>query len=217
MKKPSRAALVGAGKFSDSPLSRVPDLAQHLGPVKAPSFRLANRLANSLRGGQAVKDYSELAGSALILLSVPDAQAPAFVAELAASGLTFSGKAVVICSDRLSAAALDDLSALGSATGSFCAVPGFENKWFLLEGGKLVEREMRPLIKHRGARVTVLAEGSKAPYLAGLDRLGPGFSPQVKDALECLRAAGITNAEAFLILEKQASRTMRSCFRSGRS
>ena len=216
MKNLSRVALVGAGNFSDSPLSRIPDLAQHLGPVKAPSFRLASRLSNTLRGGHAVNHYTDLAASPLILLSVPDPQAPAFVAELAASGLAFRGKSVVICGERLTAASLDDLSALGSATGSFCSIPGFEDTWFLLEGGKVVERQMRPLFKNRGMRVTVVAEGSKAAYLAGMDQVGSAFAPQVKDALECLRAAGIKNSEAFRMLEKQAARTLRSCFRSGK-
>ncbi len=217
MKKPLRVALVGAGQFSGSPLSHVPGLAEHLGPVKAPSFRVASRIANSLRGGTAVNRYEDFAECALILINVPDALAPEIAAELACSELTWKDKAVVLCSDRLDAGSLAGLARLGAITGSLSVVPGFEDSWLLLEGGKPVEREMRPLIKRRGVRITVVAEGSKARYLDGLDRLGRAFVPQVRDALESMRAAGISNAQAFAILEKQAARTMRSCFRSGKS
>ncbi len=51
MVKAKILGLVGAGKFSDSPLSRMLLAGNGLGPVKAPSLRVASRIANTVWGG----------------------------------------------------------------------------------------------------------------------------------------------------------------------
>ena len=72
MKKAKSVALIGAGKLTDSPLSRFYWLSDRLGPVKSSSFRLASRIANQLRAGHPVKDFEEFHSSELILVCVPE-------------------------------------------------------------------------------------------------------------------------------------------------
>ena len=60
MKKAKPVALIEAGSFSASPLARFKWPPERLGPVKAPSFRLASRIANRLKAGHPVKDLKAI-------------------------------------------------------------------------------------------------------------------------------------------------------------
>src|SRR5437763_16682721 len=101
MKKDQWIGLIGAGKITDSPLVRMWALRERLGPVKAPSVRVASRISNSLRAGHPVVDYQEFDDCALILISIPDSLVPKIVAELLPQPLTWCNKAVVLCSPLL--------------------------------------------------------------------------------------------------------------------
>src|SRR5258708_37381118 len=101
MKKAKSVALIGAGKLSGSPVSEFWRLSDRLGPVKAPSFRLASRIANSLRAGHPVRNYAEFDSCRLILVSVPDAILPAVVGEIASANICWRNKSIVLCSASL--------------------------------------------------------------------------------------------------------------------
>lgn len=216
MKKPLQVALVGAGSFGDSPLARVSGLAEILGPVKAPSLRVASRIANNLRAGRAVPDYREFEGCPVVLISVPDPMAAAIISEMARAGLDWTGKVVVLCSNRLGMKELSPLCQLGAVTGSLAVVSGFESHWYLLEGERPVERQIRPMLVKPSVRVTLIASGEKGRYISGLDSVASQFVPLLVKAVDSLRLAGLGNTEAFAILEKQLLRTVRSYFRSGK-
>src|SRR5689334_14150914 len=106
MKKPKSVALIAAGNLADSPVSRLWGLPERLGPVKSVSYRLASRMANSLRAGHAAKDYAEVGDCELILISVPDEMLAATTAELASAGISWAGKAAVIASALLDSSEL---------------------------------------------------------------------------------------------------------------
>jgi hypothetical protein len=213
MKKPPRVALIGAGKFSDSPITRMQFLETQLGPVKAPSLRVASRIANSLRAGHPVVDYEEFEDCELILISVPDPMLAQIIGELSGALNSWREKVVVVCSDHACCEQLAELASRGAATGTLAAVPGYEARWLVLEGEKAVERQVRPILAQ--LRVTVIGAVQKQQYLDALAGLGQQFLPCLKQASEGLRTAGIPGAEASEILERQVVRTMRSHFRSG--
>ena len=212
----TRVALVGAGSFGDSPLAGVGGLAERLGPVKAPSLRVASRIANNLRAGRAVPDYQEFEACPVVLISVPDKMSEAIIGEMALSGLDWTGKVIVLCSNRLGVTELHPLGQLGAVTGSLAVVPGFESHWYLLEGDKPVERQIRPMLAHHGVRVTIVAAGEKSRCVSALASMGSEFVPLLKTAADSLKTAGLENTEAAAILEKQLRRTLRSYFRSGK-
>jgi hypothetical protein len=93
-------------------------------------------------------------------------------------------------------------------------IPGYNDRWFLLEGGKAVERQVRPVLVH--LRVTVIGAGQKQGYLEALAGMGAQFLPCLRQAGEGLKMAGIPKGEASEIVERQVMRTMRSYFRSGK-
>src|SRR5713226_1554409 len=115
MNKAQPVALIGAGKFTDSPATRFWGLRDLLGPVKATSYRVASRIANHLRAGHPVKDYEEFESCSLVLLCVPDEAVAARAAELAACGFSWKEKAVVLCSTWLDGGELHQLAQAGAS------------------------------------------------------------------------------------------------------
>lgn len=216
MKKPQQLALVGAGKFTDSPLTRMQDLAGQLGPVKAPSLRVASRISNSLRAGYAVSDYEEFQNSELVLISVPDDLLSGVIADMTAAPISWHGKAVVVCSPCAGCDQLRPLARAGAVIGSLATIPGYEHRWVLLEGDRTVERLVRGVIAYNGLRITTIHPFHKKYYLDSLTSVGTQFVPCLKEATEALKCAGVDNNEATAIIEKQVTRTMRSYFRSGK-
>ena len=216
MKKRPPVALVSAGKLTDSPITRFWGLPARLGPVKSSSLRLSSRMVNTLRAGHAVDTFAEFEQCGLILLCVPDDAVSNTVSELVDSILSWANKAVVLCSPSLDSQELHRLAALGSAVGSLTPIPGFEEHRYLVEGDRVVVREMRQLIEHRGTRVIAIQPGLKPFYLACLTCAGPLFYSLLLAASECIGPAGLAASDATAIIERQIERTLRSYFRAGR-
>ena len=216
MKKAKSVALIGAGELTDSPLTRFRWLSERLGPVKAPSYRLASRIANRLRAGHAVKDYGEFDACRLVLVCVPDKMLPRVVAELCASGIGWKDKAVGLCSTWLDSSELADVAALGASVGSISPIPGFEDFRYLVEGDKMAIRECRLLVEDREQRAIAIDRPLKPFYLTALTCTGTLSFALMMAASESLRHAGVPSSVSASILEKQVGRSLRSYVRGGR-
>ena len=88
--------MIGAGGVNRSFLARMPIVLARMGPVKAASFRVARRIANAFRAGDAVTGYAALASCDLIWIVVPDAGLDRVSRDLAAA-TPLTGKLAVIC------------------------------------------------------------------------------------------------------------------------
>ena len=216
MKRPKSVALVGGGKVSSSPLARFWSLSESLGPVKASSYRLASRIANSLRAGHPVKDYSEFETCRLILVSVPDAAISDAIAELCSAGISWRGKSVVLCSAWRDSSELAELSARGAAVGSITTIPGFQDFRYLVSGDKRAIQQLKRLVENRERRCVAIERGLKPLYLAALTCTGSLLFPLVMTASESLRRAGVASGLSISILEKQLSAGLRAYARGGR-
>ena len=149
MKKPKSVALLAGGKLGSSPLARFWLLSEMLGPDKAASFRLASRIANSLRAGHPVQDYSQFDACRLIVISVPDQALARALEELRAAPISWSGKSVLLCSPSRGSLDLREFSVRGASIASIAAIPGFQDLRYLLEGDKRAVQDSRPLLEHR--------------------------------------------------------------------
>ncbi len=216
MKKAKSVALIGAGKLTDSSLSRFYWLSDRLGPVKSSSFRLASRIANQLRAGHPVKDYEEFRSSELILVCVPEPMLRPVLDDLASASIDFNGKAVVLSSSWRDSGELHGLSARGAAVGSICVIPGFDDLRYLLEGDRLAVLRSRRLVEHRDRRAVTIERSLKPFYLASLTCTGSVLFSVLMAADQALRLAGVPSADSSSILEKQVIRTLRSFVRAGR-
>jgi hypothetical protein len=216
MKKPPRVALVASGKITDLPLVRSAAFMARLGPVKAPSFRVASRIANTLRAGHAVGSYEEIDGAGTVIISLPDQTVSKEVLAMSSAERRWEAVTVILYSYNLGISALQPLASAGATTASVTAVPGFDQNWFLLEVDKTLVRQLREFLPAR-ARVTVIPPSSKADFLTAMNGLSLGVKPLLNSAASSLKHAGISRADAAEMMELAISRTIRKAFARARS
>jgi predicted short-subunit dehydrogenase-like oxidoreductase (DUF2520 family) len=216
MKKAQSVGLIAAGSLTDAPLTRFWFLSDRLGPVKSGSFRVASRIANMLRAGHPVKDYAEFESCALVLLCVPEECVAQAIADMLAAGISWRGKAVVVCSTWLDSGDLRELSARGASVGSISSIPGFEDERYLVEGDPLAIRRARSLVEYRTRRAVPIERPLKPLYLVALTCTSSIFFALLHVAFESLRRAGHPPPLSASILERQVTRTVRSFLKGGR-
>lgn len=216
MNKAMSVGLIGAGSLSASPLTRFWALPQRLGPVKSASFRVASRLANMLRAGYPVKDYTEFKSCILILIAVPEEAISQVVSEMLDTDICWQGKAVVLCSTWRDSGELCRLAARGAAVGSLSPIPGFDDYRYLVEGDSLAVRESKRLVENRERRVVAIERPLKPFYLAALTCSGSLLFALLRVGFESLHHAGIPPGLSATVLERQISRTLRSFLKGGK-
>jgi predicted short-subunit dehydrogenase-like oxidoreductase (DUF2520 family) len=216
MKKVQSVGLIGTGSLTDSPLTRFWWLSERLGPVKSATYRVASRIANMLQAGHPVKDYAEFESCVLILVCVPEETVPQVVSEMTSSGISWEGKAVVLCSMWLDSGELGELSARGAAVGSIAPIPGFDDERYLVEGDPLAIRQAKSLVEYRERRVVAIERPLKPFFLAALTCTGTLLFALLHVASESLHHAGIPPGLSAALLERQITRTLRSLLKGGR-
>jgi hypothetical protein len=182
----------------------------------APSFRLASRIANSLRAGHPVRNYAEFDACRLIVVSVPDAMLPTFLREIASANISWPNKTILLCSASLDSGELSGLAARGASIGSISAIPGFEDPRYLVEGDRLAILESKQIMEQGSRRIVAIERSLKPFYLAALTSTSSLLFALLLAASEFLHRAGISASVAVSILEKQLRRTLRSHAKAGR-
>jgi hypothetical protein len=132
------------------------------------------------------------------------------------AGISWRGKAVVLCSTWLDSGALRDLSAHGASVGSISPIPGFDDQRYLVEGDGLAIRESKLLVEHGDRRVLAVERHLKPFYLAALTCTGSLLFAMLRVAFEALHHARIPPGLSATLLERQISRTFRSFVKGGR-
>ncbi|MEK7409576.1 MAG: DUF2520 domain-containing protein [Acidobacteriota bacterium] len=215
MRKSRPVALIGAGQLSRSFVTKLPGLPGQLGPVIAPSFRLASRLVNSIRAGHPAQKYEDLHGCRSVLIAVPEALLPEVVSRMAAAGMEWRRKVVLLCDSPLDSSELAPLAARGANTGSLTPMHGFAQR-FVVEGHREAVKEARRLIHDPQARLFEIQRARKGLYLAALSFATGLFTPLADAALQCLRAAGLSRAAAESVAEDLFHKTLRAYLHAGR-
>jgi|SRR3984885_2692533 predicted short-subunit dehydrogenase-like oxidoreductase (DUF2520 family) len=221
MKKAPSVGLIGTGNLTDSPLTRFWWLSERLGPVKSATYRVASRIANMLQAGHPVKDYAEFESCTLILVCVPEETVPQVVSELVSSGISWRGKAVVLCSTWLDSGDLRELAARGASVGSISPIPGFpiqgsDDERYLVEGDPFAIRQSKSLVEYRERRAVAIERPLKPFYLAALTCTGTLLFALLRVAFESLQHAAVPPALSATLLERQMNRTLRSFLKGGR-
>jgi len=216
MKKAQSVGLIGTGSLTDSPLTRFWWLSERLGPVKSASYRVASRIANMLRAGHPVKDYAEFESCVLILVCVPEGSVARVVSEMLSSGISWQGKAVVLCSAWLDSGELRELASQGASVGSITPIPGFDDERYLVEGDPLAIRQARSLVEYRERRAVAIERTLKPFYLAALTCTGTLLFALLHVAFESLQRAKIPPGNSAALLDRQINRTLRSFLKGGR-
>lgn len=108
--------VLGAGAVSRSLIGRIPFAARDFGPVSAVSYRVASRIANTLRAGHPVRTAEEFNNAAVVLFHAPPEQAENLLQFLEKSPIRWAGKALVFCDCEDRRDFRDRLEARGAST-----------------------------------------------------------------------------------------------------
>lgn len=211
---PNPVGLVGAGGVSRSFLARMPAVLARLGPIKASSLRLSRRLANQLRAGRGVANYSELAGCSVIWIYGPEKTLDRVAAELS-RGIPLEGKMVVLMDVMRDSLQPSPLRAAGARVATVSVIPACDERIFAVEGAPAVTAELRKMLAVEQRMVIELKPACKTLYLSGVHVAAHLLMPLIAGSAESFRAAGFTRSEAIATVQSLASRALRAYARAG--
>jgi hypothetical protein len=214
MRVKKTAGLVGAGGVSRSFLARMPALLAHLGPVKGASLQVSRRIANSLRAGFGVPAFPAFKDCSLIWIAVPENTLDSVARELA-SEIRLHGKMVVLCDTLRDSLMPSPLRDAGAQVASLNCVPASEERMFTAEGHPTPVAAIRRLLTTDARKVIVLRHAAKSLYLSGLYLGMDALFPRIAGAVESLRAAGFSRAEAVRAIQEWGGRAFRAYGKAG--
>ena len=209
-----RFALVGGGRISDALIARIPTLKRDLGPIASSRYRLASRIANTLKAGYAVRTYSELNEENLILLCVPRQQVGSTV-EALARAMEWRGRSILLLGEGGSVR-LAPLRADGASTASIHELKGLSPRRFIGEGDSKAFRQARRLVGGMGARLERIDKGKLDLYRAAQSFGTSLVAPLIDAAAGCLREAGMGKAAARKVAAGIFEQSVRAYAHSGR-
>ena len=214
MKSGPVMGLIAAGGVNRTFLARMPVLLARMGPVKAASFRVARRIANSLRAGQAVTNYAALAPCDLIWIAVPDAGLDRVSRDLAAA-TPLAGKFAVLCGSTRDSFWPGPLLAGGARVVTLNCVEESNERLFVAEGDPDAMRALVRVIAAEKRKLIQLRAASKALYLSGVDLATHLLLPWIAASVESLRDAGLSRVEATRVANALGGRALRSYAKAG--
>jgi predicted short-subunit dehydrogenase-like oxidoreductase (DUF2520 family) len=217
MPKGLRTALIAEGAVSQSWIGRLPGLRKNLGPVMSLLLRNASRFVNAIKCGVATDDFADFQRCELVLLAVPDAQLPIWVARILEHWDQFQNVGFVCCSSRQDSADLAGLKQRGAVVGSLSEMEGFDEKRYLFEGDRVVFHRLRKVIEEGGtARVVEIRPLRRAVYDAGLTFAAGMTFPMIAAAADSMKAAGLHPKMAESAVEAAVIGALRAYLRAGR-
>jgi len=206
--------ILAAGPMSPA-LFRIADLHVHLGPVASASLRVASRLANRLKAGAAVPPEG-LQTADFILITGPDADFPELLDLATSNAIDWRGKTAVLLDFQRDTGDLAPLRALGASTGTLDCLDAFSDCRFVADAEAGAKRRLRRFAKATKSSIFYLLPGEKKTFTAAAACTGVLFSPLVAASVDGLKKAGLTQAEAVLIAERNALHTLRAGIKTGR-
>jgi hypothetical protein len=213
--------LLGAGAVSASLVGRLPSKTRELGPVSATSYRVASRIANTLRAGYAVRTAHELNDVPGVLFHAPPEHASSLLGVLENAEIDWKGKALVFCDCVVDPAVRQRFRARGASTAVIrrLGIPGR----LILESdqGSAMRSSAASQIVQRIARelrmkAVPIAPGSEDAFDAVMTLGGAALTPLIDRAAALLRAAGIRDIEAAELAASLFEQTARDYGHSGK-
>ncbi len=204
--------VLGAGAVRKSLIGRLPSRARAIGPVCATSYRVASRIANSLRAGYPVRSAEELRVVRAVLVSTPPEHLEGVVALLRNAAIDWRGKALIFCDCAPDAESRREFGERGAST----AVAREFGTRLIAEGedrGAL--RAVQGLARELGLRPVQISKGAGGVFGAAVLLGTAALTPLIDRAAELLRAAGIRDGEAARMASSLFGQTARDYAHSG--
>jgi predicted short-subunit dehydrogenase-like oxidoreductase (DUF2520 family) len=207
--------VLGAGAVSASLIGRLPSKTREVGPVSAVSYRVASRIANTLRAGYPVRTANELGEVPGVLFHSPPEHLETLLGLLERAEIDWTGKALVFCDCLPDHAVTRHLQAKGAST----AVA----REFGIPGRLVVEgnddaglRAARRLARELRMKAVEISPDSADLFEAAVTLGSAAITPLVDRATALLREAGIGDPEAARIASSLFEQTARDYAHSGK-
>jgi hypothetical protein len=206
--------LVCTGSATRSFVARMPAVLARLGPIKASSFRVARQISRSLRAGQAVSHYSVLESCPIVWFAVPDTVMNRTLRDFMAQ-TAIRDNMIVLCDCEREIGEAARLARAGARVASLNPIPEPRDRSFVAEGHPETVRTLRRLLAEDDRKLIELRAGMKPLFFAGIRFSAPLLMPWIASAIESLRAAGLSRADAVAVVEHIGTRTLRRYIKAG--
>ena len=189
-----RYGILGAGAVSKSLVGRIPINMRNLGPVVAASYRVASRIANTLRAGYAARSANELDAVAVVLVHSRPDQASLLFEMLEAAEIEWDGKAVIFCDCDDDPEVRARLRAKGAST-AVARHFGIPGRILVAGNGAALKAALRIAHELKLKPVGILPDAPDV-FDAAVTLATAAITPLIDRAAGLLRDAGIRDAEA---------------------
>lgn len=206
MKQATRLALVTSGPTRHSIFASFPELAAHLGPIRATSSRTASRSAKVLGGGWSARGWPEVLATDVIAIQAPG---PKLLTEMLALGKgALQGRVVLACDAQAEMRSLAQLEALGVIVVHLWTLNPRE-PLVALSGDTFGVTRTRRLLARAGIRCLTIRDGAGPRLLAGVAQLEEEIAAALRRAGEAFMYAGLKGPEARTLGVGAALRALR--------
>ncbi|HTA46124.1 MAG TPA: DUF2520 domain-containing protein [Bryobacteraceae bacterium] len=207
-------AVFAAGAVAKCLIGKLPSKTGEVGPVAAVSYRVASRIANTLRAGYPVRAPDELDAAAVILFHAPPEQTEILLKLLERAGIHWAGKALVFCDCDGSPAVRSRFEALGATTAVArqFGIPGR----IAISGSGLALATAQRIARALKLKPVEVLPGAIDLFDAAVTLASPAITPLVDCAASLLRAAGIRDTDAARIASALFQQTAKDYARSGK-
>jgi hypothetical protein len=206
--------VIGAGAVSKSLIGCLQEMPHELGPVAAVSYRVASRIANTLRAGYPVRNAVELAAAACVLFHAPPEQMEGVLTVLEAADIQWMGRALVFCDCDVPQQARNRLQARGASTATVrkFGIPGL----LAVDGSGLALRSVQRIARLSKMKALQLAQESRNAFDAAITLANAAITPLIDGAAGLLRKAGVRDVEAAQVAAALFEQTARDYAHSGK-
>ena len=207
-------ALIAAGSVGKTLIGRLPAKSRQIGPVAAVSYRVASRIANSLRAGRSVRDLTDIDESQVILFHAPPEQIRLLLHLCFAAPVNWQGRTMIFCDCEPPPSALARLHADGvfTAIARSFGVPGFA----AIQGGPHALPVARRMVRDIGLRPLEIASDRANLFSAAVTLATAALTPLVDRAAYLLRCAGLRDGDSIRVAEILFQQTVKGYAHSGR-
>jgi hypothetical protein len=188
--------------------------SRDVGPVAAASFRVASRLANTLKGGYPVREPAALATARAILFYAPSSEVAAHLAILGDASLDWSTQALILCNCQADPEILAPFREKGASIASIrdFGVPGFA---FMHGSGEARKSALR-VLRLLHLRTIESAPDSEGKFDAAVTLATAAVTPLLDQIAGLLRDSGARDSDANSLAAALVGQTAREFSRSGR-
>jgi hypothetical protein len=206
--------VIGAGGLSKSLIGQLPLKSRQIGPVVGVSFRVASRMANSLRAGYAARNAGELDEMPVILFHAPAGQVRIVADLLERARIEWKDKPLIFCDCEVPAPIVERFRMRGASTAVArqFGIPGT----IMVEGTAPALASAHRIASELRLRAVEIAPGTSDLFAATLTLSTAALTPLVNRAASLLRASGLRDKAAVSMATALFEQTIQEYGHSGK-